>query len=197
MAGISGVGVAVASGGALLIYAGLRGVNPLDALRAVASGNPDAILNANGGRALTNSGGDSVLGGAVGYPPLLQAVQPFKGDTYSQARRWDPGFSDCSSFVGKGFKSLGIKPPGMSTTGEYLVWRMLQKLPDEMLSGPGDLLISTSHMAVVVTGGSGGTAIGQQRPGVNVRTGTYKDIMAGSGAYGVYRYSPANRNVSA
>lgn len=189
--------MAVASGGALLIYAGLRGVNPLTALRAVASGRPDAILNSSGGRALTNGGGDSILGGAVGYPPLLQAVQAFKGDKYSQAKRWDPGYSDCSSFVGKGFKSLGIKPPGMSTTGEYLVWRMLRKISDEMFAGPGDLLISTSHMAVVVSGGSGGTAMGQQRPGVNVRTGTYKDIMAGSGAWGIYRYSPEHRNVSA
>lgn len=196
MAGISGVGVSVAAGGALLIYAGLKGVNPLVALRGIASGNPDAILNSGGHRALTNGGGDSIVGGAVGYPPLLQAVQPFRGDHYSQAKRWQPGFSDCSSFVGKGFKALGIKPPGMSTTGEYLVWKMLRKIPDPILAGPGDLLISTSHMAVVVTGGTGGTAIGQQNPRENVRVGKFDDIMAGSGAYGIYRYSPDPGNVS-
>ena len=40
MAGISGVGVGIVTAGALLIYAGLKDVSPLDALRAVAGGQP-------------------------------------------------------------------------------------------------------------------------------------------------------------
>lgn len=177
----------IASGGALLIYAGLKGVNPLDALRDIASGDPSAILNASGHRA-TLAGGDPVIvGGAVGYPPLVAALQPFRGDKYSQAKRWQPGFSDCSSFIGKGFKSLGITPPGSSTTLEYLAWTMLEKLPDAMLAGPGDLLISTSHMAVVINSTQ---AMGQQNSKRNVAVGTYKDIMY-PGAYGFYRYKGA------
>lgn len=187
MAGISGVGVSVASAGALLIYAGLKGVNPLIALRSIASGQPDAILNQSGGRTNIAGGNPMLLGGAVGYPPLLAALQPFKGDKYSQAKRWQPGYSDCSSFIGKGFKALGIKPPGASTTGEYLLWSDLEKLPDALLAGPGDLLISTSHMAVVVNATQ---AMGQQNPTRNVRTDTYKNIMAGSISYGFYRYHP-------
>lgn len=185
MAGISGVGVGIASGGALLIYAGLKGVNPLVALRDIASGSPSAILNSGGHRATINGGGSPPLvGGAVGFPPLLAALQAFKGDKYSQAKRWEPGFSDCSSYIGKGFKSIGVTPPGSSTTLEYLAWDKLRKI-DELLCGPGDLLISTSHMAVVV---NTTTAMGQQNPSRNVATGTYRDIMY-PGSYGFYRYT--------
>jgi cell wall-associated NlpC family hydrolase len=195
MTGISGVGVTVASAGALLIYAGLKDVNPLYALRAVASGNPDAIANINGSRskATTNGGGNSILVGP-GFPQLLQSAQQFKGDQYSQARRWEPGYSDCSSFVGKAFKAEGIKPPGASTCVEYLAWGALKKIPQDNLLktivGPGDLLISTSHMAIVV---DDNLAMGQQNRRENVRVDTWKNIMAGTGAYGVYHYLPGSQ----
>lgn len=192
MAGISGVGVGVASAGALLIYAGLKGSNPLTALRDIASGQPTAISNTSGSTLLQRSNPYSNGTLQTGYPPLLQAVSAFDGDHYSQAKRWQPGFSDCSSYVGKGFKSLGIPVPGASTTLEYLAWRMLTKI-SQPIAGPGDLLISSSHMAVVV---DGLTAKGQQNSKSNVRTDTWKNIMAGSVSYGVYRYVPANAIVS-
>lgn len=195
MAGISGVGVGIASGGALLIYAGLSGTNPLTALRSIASGSPTAISNSSGTRTATINGGSGGLLGKVprtGYPPLLQAVTAFDGDHYSQAKRWDPGFSDCSSYVGKGFKSIGVTPPGASTTLEYLAWSMLKKIT-QFEAGPGDLLISTSHMAVVVDSTH---AKGQQNSKRNVQTDTWKNIMAGSVSYGFYRYTPANATVS-
>lgn len=194
--GISGVGLGVMTGGALLVYAGLKGTNPLSALRDIASGHPGAIPNTPGSRTTgeaTIPGGPAIVGGAVGYPPLLQAVQAFKGDHYSQAKRWQPGFSDCSSFPGKGFKSLGITPPGASTTLDYLAWSKLRKIPSPYEAGPGDLLISTSHMAVVIDRSS---AIGQQNPRSNVRTGTWADIMYGSQGYGIYRYSPTRSSSS-
>lgn len=198
MAGISGVGVMVSSTGALLIYAGLKGVNPLAALRDIASGSPSTIPNTPGSRSIKTAtiggGNGGILGGAVGYPPLLQAVQAFRGDHYSQAKRWQPGFSDCSSFAGKGFKALGITPPGASTTLEYLAWPMLWKVPTPLEAGPGDLLISTSHMAVVIDRSS---AIGQQNPQRNVRVGSWADIMFGTGGYGIYRYQPGNAIVRA
>lgn len=191
MAGISGVGVGVASAGALLIYAGLKGTNPLTALRDIAGGRPAGIPNTPGSRSSSGPadipGGPALTGGAVGYPPLLQSVESFRADHYSQAKRWQPGFSDCSSFVGKGFKALGITPPGASTTLDYLTWKSLRKLPSELLAGPGDLLISTSHMAVVINRGS---AIGQQNPTRNVATGTWQDIMFGSQGYEIFRFMP-------
>lgn len=197
MTGISGVGVGIASAGALLMYAGFKGENPLTALRDIASGSPSAILNANGSHVATipgSSPGDSlVVGGAVGYPKLLTACTAFDGDRYSQANRWKPGYSDCSSYIGKGFKSIGQTPPGASTTLEYLAWHMLFKLSSVALVGPGDLLISTSHMAIVVDTTH---AKGQQNTRENVRTDTYKNIMAGSGSYGYYRYDPSRQNVS-
>lgn len=196
MAGVSGVGVTVTSAGALLIYAGLKGVNPLIALRAIASGKPDAIANVGGSRGGTEAklpytGGILVT---PGNPKILAAAQKFKGDKYSQARRWDEGYSDCSSFVGKAFKAIGVKPPGMSTCVEYLAWRDLRNIPKDNLVtlavGPGDLLISTSHMAIVV---DEKTAIGQQNTRENVRVDTWDNIMKGTGAWGVYTYSPVTR----
>lgn len=195
MAGISGVGVGVAAAGALLVYAGFSGTNPLTALRDIASGNPPAIRNTAGSRVATIANGDPVLVGKMprtGYPDLLTAVQQFKADHYSQARRWDPGYSDCSSFVGKGFKALGITPPGSSTTWDYLGWPLLVKIT-QFQAGPGDLLITTSHMAVVVDQIN---AMGQQNPTSNVRTGKWADIMF-PGGYGIYRYSPANKTAEA
>lgn len=193
---VSGVGVTVASAGALLIYAGLKDVNPLDALRSIASGRPAPIPAPKDTRAATTTYSDaSYTGGASpagpGYPALLTAAMQFKDDQYSQARRWQPGYSDCSSFVGKAFKANGVKPPGASTCVEYLAWRDLRKVPQDRymasVVGPGDLLISTSHMAIVI---DSRTAIGQQNTREDVRVDTWENIMFGTGAYGVYHYSP-------
>jgi hypothetical protein len=190
MAGVSGLGLAIATGGALLVYAGLKDVSPLDALRDIASGRPSGVPSHSAGYSPSGDASSdtftwqkaSKVPQGAAFSPLVAAVWQFRADTYSQAKRWQPGYSDCSSWVGKGFKSLGITPPGGSTTWDYLSWDQLHKVTT---GGAGDLVISTSHMAVLT---GPGTAIGQQSPKSNVRTGPIKDVMYGAGSYAIYRY---------
>lgn len=195
---ISGVGVALATAGGVLVYAGLRGESPLVALRDIASGKPPALSAVSGapgqvgaaagsaaaaGLAAASAARGVGAGSLSGLPNVL--ASQFGGDRYSQARRWDPGFSDCSSFVGKGLKAMGITPPGASVTTDYLAWTALGKI-DRSQVGPGDLLVSTSHMACAI---DVNTAIGQQNPRRNVRVGPIEsDIMFGTGSFLCLRY---------
>ena len=174
---VSGVAVAVGTVGSLLVYAGIRGVNPVEALRDISSGKPLGISKegtTQGDGAILGEVDTNVAGGAVGSV-LVSALQQFASDKYSQASRWTPGYSDCSSFIGKGLTSLGIKYPGNSTTGSYLTWSALTTIPKSQIQA-GDLLCSPAHIACA-TGPT--TAIGQQNPKRNVQTGTISDIMWG------------------
>lgn len=117
------------------------------------------------------------------FPALVSAVQAYTADKYSQARRWENGYSDCSSFVGKGMKDLGLNP-GASTTLTYLASTAWTTIPKSSM-GPGDIAVNSSHM-VVITGN--GTAIGQENPTRNVQAGNLDDLMAGTGAYLMRRY---------
>jgi hypothetical protein len=105
----------------------------------------------------------------------VDAVQQFAGDHYSQARRWDTGYSDCSSFVGKGLRSIGITPPGASVTGSYLTWGQLRTVPRSEV-GAGDLCVNAGHMIVATSNSDG---IGQQNSRSNVRRGPIESLMPG------------------
>lgn len=205
--GISGTGVALATFGGVLVYAGFTGQSPIAALKAISTGHPAGVAKTSGyvnteaypglDSALaavgtgTNPGDSagSILSGAVGTGPLAalaSAALTFDMDKYSQPKRWQDGFSDCSSFVGKAFRKIGITPPGASTTTSYLAWSKLKKI-SFMQAAAGDLVISPTHMAIVFD--SRGNAIGQQNPSENVVINTVANVMAGTGAYGYYRYT--------
>jgi len=135
----------------------------------------------NAGGAGTGATTASGLRGAV-----VAGASANSGDTYSQARRTQPGYSDCSSFVDKALHSAGIKPPGATwanTTNFRLAgdWRTIPASQAQ----PGDIAVSVGHM-VLVTGAGGSSAIGQERTGVNVRTGSVASLF-GSGTKYVYR----------
>lgn len=117
------------------------------------------------------------------WPELLDACLTNSGDTYSQAKRWQNGYSDCSSWIGKGMKKLG-KNPGGSTTLTFLASADWVTIPSSQ-RGTGDIAVNSSH-CVVISGASG--AVGQQRPGRNVQLGTLKDLMSGTGPYVIRRY---------
>lgn len=187
--GISGVAVAVATAGALLAYAGYRGISPITALRDLASGRPPGVSSPGAGLL------DSIVSGpagavAEGYQYLgtqiVANAMKYRGDRYSQARRNQPGYSDCSSFVGKALKATGIKPPAGSTTASYFLSKEWREVPLAQARA-GDIVVSATaalvgaHM-VLVTGP--GQAIGQQNSRDNVETGRIEDLMAGSR----YRY---------
>jgi hypothetical protein len=177
--------------GGVLIYAGLSGVNPLMALKELSTGKPTPIRNEP---SVDIASIGSVLGGLIpdmaanatgaGLPTLPRACERFAGDKYSQAKRWQNGYSDCSSFVGKGLKAIGVKPPTGSTTMSYYVSKEWKRIPESDVAA-GDLAISPTH--VVVCYGNG-QAIGQQNPRVNVQKGPVKELMANTGAYFFLRY---------
>src|SRR5690606_34181478 len=137
---ISSLHLAMAAGGGVLLYAALRGVSPLQALKDVTSGAPPAVSTE--GKRVESSPGtvdpDFEPGGfgttpwKGGYPrsktpralqkpaTFVAAAIAHSGDKYSQAERWKKGKADCASFVGKALLDTGIEPPGGSITTDYL-----------------------------------------------------------------------------
>lgn len=203
----------VATGG-VLIYAGFSNQNPLIALREVASGKPSPVRNesstdlasyastlgpSGGGSAFIDYGTEDAEGGIAsagyadtvpgeGLPTLPRAVERFAGDRYSQTKRWANGYSDCSSFVGKGLKVLGVKPPTGSTTTSYLAsseWKRVRA--DDVR--PGDLACSLNHVVVCYGNGRG---IGQQNKRANVKRDTIKNLMYGNTPFVYLRYVSGN-----
>lgn len=192
----------MAGASALLMYAGFKGTDPLTALREVATGKPKGVAEASAAREALytgvalpgGSGGGTGSSGIVSaglgtgagpHPEFVRAAAQLSGDKYSQTRRWQSGYSDCSSFVGKALKACGVTPPGGSTTGSYLVWRKAVTIPRSQV-GAGDFLVSGGHMAIAV---SDRVAIGQQNGRVNVQVGPIDQIMSGQGGWVVRRYT--------
>lgn len=179
--GISGIGAAIIGGGAVLAYAGFRGVSPLQALKDIASGDPPSI---EGKRYLRGRIDPSSASAGSSTNSLVQAAMAFKNDQYSQGRRWQEGYSDCSSFVGKALKKIGITPPGGSTTWSYLSspqWRKIARSEAQA----GDLAVNATHMAIFIDNATG---IGQQNPRRNVQSGPIDELMSGTGGYTCLRY---------
>lgn len=188
--GISGVGLAVVTGGALLAYAGFRGVNPVQALRDVASGSPAAILSKTANLSsifsttqnFTDRSGSGLATSSTSG--LVQAAYSFRGDLYSQAKRWQAGYSDCSSFVGKSLRKIGVPYPGGSVTTSYLAspqWKKVSRAD----ARAGDVACNTSHMVIFMSNSQG---IGQQNTRRNVQMDSIDNLMSGTGSYTCLRY---------
>jgi cell wall-associated NlpC family hydrolase len=189
--GISGVAVSVAALGGVLAYAGFRGVSPVQALRDVAGGKPPPVTGTPAD--LSTAGSTSSVGltspsssGLRGR--VVAAASSYSGDTYSQPKRRQPGYSDCSAFVDKALVASGIDPPGSpwANTANYRLAGDWRTIPPAQAQ-PGDIAVSLTHM-VLVTGAGGSSAIGQQRTGVNVRTGPVTSLMSGQPGYVVRTY---------
>lgn len=177
--GISGLAVAVATAGGLLMYAGFRGTSPVQALREISTGKNLALPT---GRLVTLSGVGAGSAGATGSSGALggavaATAQKYRADKYSMLRRTQPGWSDCSSFCDKILVDLGIDPPvKWAATANFRAastWERVE-LKDTQ---PGDVAINSHHM-VMITAPGGTAAIGQQNPRVNVRTGTVQNLMS-------------------
>ena len=48
---------------------------------------------------------------------LIAWLEAHRGVPYSQPRRWEEGFFDCSSYITRGLQSLGIHPPSSVSSG--------------------------------------------------------------------------------
>jgi len=174
--GLSGLAVGAAAVGGILVYAGFRGTNPVEALRLVSGGK--ATLNP------TPTDLGAALGVAVSAAAgigVSAAAGPYMNDRYSQAKRTQPGWSDCSSFADKILTGVGIPPPvKWASTANYRISGEWKTIPMSATKA-GDIAVSSHHM-VVITADGGSSAIGQQNPRVNIRTGSVADLM-GSQSY--------------
>lgn len=199
---ISSLHLAVAAGGGVLLYAALRGVSPVQALKDVTSGAPPAVSTE--GKRITGADGsvdlDFVPGGYGStnwkgvyrrnkVPKQFQrpttfvaAIQTHAAEKYSQGSRWAKGHSDCASFVGKGLLDIGVEPPGGSVTGDYLRSGQWVKVSSPRL---GDVAVNARHMIVCLDGSNG---IGQQNSRRNVQRDTIDNLMANTGSWEIRRY---------
>jgi cell wall-associated NlpC family hydrolase len=189
--GVPGIAVGMAGIAALLIYAGFQGTDPLTALRDVATGKPKGLADRASMHEALYEGigapsGDAGSGGAAQaslssvavsgpHPEFVTAAGHHADEVYSKLKRWQAGYSDCSSFAGKALKDCGITPPGASTTSSYLAWRQAKPVARGDI-GAGDFLVSSGHMAIAI---NNTMAIGQQREGRNVQVGPISSIMWG------------------
>ncbi len=192
---ISALHLAIAAGGGVLLYAALRGTSPLIALKDITSGKPPAV-STEGKRI---EGADHQPGGSGGAQwqgsykrnpmplikvpaSLIAAANTHAREKYSQSKRWQRGFSDCSSFVGKSLLDIGINPPGNSVTTDYLSSSDWVTVTSPKM---GDIAVNSQHMALFTNGSSG---IGQQNSRRNVDRGSMDDLMANSGSWQIRRW---------
>lgn len=195
--GISGVAVALAGAGGILLYAGFQGKTPLDALKDITNGkaqslesNPVSFTNDPSNLGQGGSGAFAAVYGGTSDgigARIVAAAIAHRGEKYSQAKRWQNGFSDCSSFVGKALKDAGISPPGGSTTLSYRTWSRLKNVPRDAIQ-TGDILSGPGHVAIAV---DGTRAIGQQNKRQNVQVDAIDSIMYGQPEWVARRYVAA------
>lgn len=145
--GISGVGVGILTAGGVLVYAGLRGVSPLAAVREVTQGSGAPLSRGSivtGTDPAQRAGERASSGDGGSASALVSAARKYIGVPY----RWG-GMSraglDCSGLVKLSFADIGVPDcPRTSTT--ILAWRKLRKV-----SGPpvaGDILWWPGHVAI-------------------------------------------------
>lgn len=196
MAISAGTVLLVAAGG-VLIYAGFTTQNPLSALKEVASGKPTPVRDmssvdpasfaSTGGVSGTAQTGFTDVVPGEGLSALPRAAETYSKDIYSMAYRNKPGYSDCSSFVGKALRLIGIKPPPGSTTGSYIASKDWKRVSSGDVQA-GDLAVALNHMVICYGNGHG---IGQQRKGRNVQRDSIKNLMYGNTPFVYLRYAGA------
>jgi hypothetical protein len=199
---ISSLHLAIAAGGGVLLYAALRGVSPVQALKDVTSGAPPAVSTE--GKAITDSSGGAdpnYVAGGFGTTPwkgvyrkaktpksfqrpaaFVAAAATHASEKYSQSERWKSGKSDCASFVGKALLDIGVDPPGGSVTTDYLSSGQWVRVGAPRA---GDIAVNRAHVAIFTDGARG---IGQQNSRRNVQRDVMDNLMANTGAWEIRRY---------
>lgn len=165
--GISGTAVALAAGGALLVYAGLRGTSPVDALRGVLTGKPPPLpegktvmLSGDGSGAVAETGAVAAGAGRAVDIALQQVGKPY---------RWGgngPDRFDCSGLIIYSYGKAGITLPRY-WSGAFTISSQFRKVPRAQVAA-GDVLWKPGHVALA-TGNNG--LVEAPHTGALVRTG--------------------------
>lgn len=74
------------------------------------------------------------------YNRLIEIINPLLGEKYSNSKRLQKGFSDCSGFVNKVYKQLGIDLKGAASSQ---LWQMGSQVDINSIR-PGDLAFLTT-----------------------------------------------------
>lgn len=198
--GISPSAVAMAALGGVLAYAGFRGVNPLQALRDVATGHPPAVAS-NPVTASTSTSAPATAGGANGVALLAEMQRIGTGRSYSQLRRTGPNSYDCSGLVWRAGNNLGIWPKG-TTAFSTATFRLHihefgltdvgngnHKVVRGDMPRAGDILLWLGHMGVATDGANFFSALSAHRPaGHQIQTIPIIDVDGEHGTHHVLRF---------
>jgi len=197
--GIPGVAVGMATAGAVMVYAGLRDLTPLDALRQVASGrvagvgrtsSPTAVALAqqSGG---AGSSAPSVLGAGGA---LVTAARRYMGGRYRFGGTNPSTGLDCSALVQRSFRDIGVAGCPR-TSGQQYLWSALTRVPRQADAQPGDLVFwgapAVSHVAIATSAGAT-TVVGALNTRTGIREGPIgANGIAGQPPVGFRRYAGA------
>ena len=166
-AGISGKAIALATGGGILVYAGLRGENPLEALRSVLTGSPAPIpsgtpvtLELPSDTASRSGVASSAVAGRAAQIALQQVGKPY---------RWaaaGPDRFDCSGLISYAYNRAGASGFGRMTSAGMAVSPKFRKISRSDVQA-GDVLWRVGHVALAI---SNSQLVEAPRTGIPVRT---------------------------
>lgn len=93
-----------------------------------------------GNTSSTNNVENSSIDDANFQNRLMSIINPLLGEKYSNSRRLEKGYADCSGFVNKVYKQLGMDLKGAASSQ---LWQMGQAINLDQIK-PGDLAFLTS-----------------------------------------------------
>lgn len=169
--GVSGVALALAAAGSVLLVAGIRNAPPADLLRAMVrgrplpTGTPQVIGGSTGGSRDPSPGGPQPPGGGVTGKPgdtdttgarAVAAARKYLGTKYVFGGHAPGGF-DCSGLItyvlAHDLGITGLPNQTHTVTSQWYIWGGADTVPwDEQR--PGDLVCWMSHIGMVTSPGN-------------------------------------------
>lgn len=157
-ASVNGLALGVATAGGLLIYAGLRGENPLAALRGVLTGSPAPVP---AGKPVTVDwlGGGDWGGGTFGTDTTTATGTTAKAVQIALAQvgkpyKWGgkgPSSFDCSGLISYAYIQAGLLSSYMTSYG-FSVSPKFRKVPRQSIQA-GDVMWKMGHVALYIGNG--------------------------------------------
>jgi cell wall-associated NlpC family hydrolase len=167
--GISGKALGLATAGGVLVYAGLRGESPLEALRGILTGSPAPIPQ---GRTVTldvpESGSAGATGTATGAPGSVGRAVSIALQQVGKPYKWGsigPNSFDCSGLIVYSFRKAGMNVPRWTsaTLAISTQWRKISRAEVRA----GDVAWKVGHVALITGPNS---IVEAPKRGVPVRT---------------------------